>query len=312
VPANGISNIIRQEAAVTSKATVPKFLHKRIARNGVEKIEKENDMNGSIVRYPLENLNRLTLPGSAKEYLNVAGLLVKPGLGFEFGPTEGTFLPRLQDWKKLRVTPPAFQKGFFVIGEIEAEIAKYHYDIDPICIVDESGTIVTLEQDHDFKEIFINSSALKLSAALIGYHLLVENVFYEDDRADLRRIPKELIDRFEVELRDIDAAALEEGSFWANEIDALREGFKQFQVMNKYTFDARGVIRDSEESIRLDEVVISADAPVIRAIGEFLFDVAEQMGVHGSSFGHEHLRDRWKEWYRVYPDIIVVRAEEGS
>ena len=121
-----------------------------------------------------------------------------------------------------------------------------------------------------------------------------------------------MIDSFERELKDIDAAALEEGSFWANEIGALREGFKQFQAMNKYTFDARGVIRDSEVSILLDEVVLYADAPVIRAIAEFLLDAAEQMEVHGSGFNHEHLQLRWKEWYQMYPDIIVVRAEEGS
>jgi hypothetical protein len=274
-------------------------------------------MSESIVRFPLERLSQLTLPDSAKDYLNVVGLPDFTGPRFWFGLSEGTYLPRLQDWEELRVTPPDLKKGYFVIGEIGVEVSDLEYDVDPVCIVDESGIIVTLEQDREFKETFINSSVLKLAAALNGYRLMVENALSENELIHMKFIktaflPGELIDMLERELRDIDAAALKEGSFWANEIGALREGFKQFQAMNKYTFDAHGVIRDSKVNILLDEVSLYADAPVIRAIAEFLLDAAEQMEVHGSGFNHEHLRDRWKEWYQRYPDIIVVRAEEGS
>ena len=96
----------------------------------------------------------------------------------------------------------------------------------PICIEREKdGNVVLLDHDSGFAATFMNSDAARLAECLLAFRNLVrdtqerngQDAYLDGD------IPVDMIDRLGLEIRTIDSPALQAGSFWEQQITALRQ-----------------------------------------------------------------------------------------
>jgi len=62
-----------------------------------------------------------------------------------------------------------------------------------------------------------------------------------------------------------------------------------------------------ENLLEMEEVTIQADPDLLRKIAHFLLSSADQIEKHGTNYGHDHFRDKFKEVEKHFPDIVVVR-----
>lgn len=68
---------------------------------------------------------------------------------------------------------------------------------------------------------------------------------------------------------------------------------------------------ESEHALELSEMTISADPAHVRAVGEFLIQMASLLEAPGENFGGKHFRDFRRDlWQEGFVDVIVVR--EGA
>lgn len=139
------------------------------------------------------------LPDSAAPFLG----LLRPEVGM---------LPTYSEYAGL---PDTF-RGYRVIG--------HNGSGDAICI-DEGGdgTIVSLNHDDHYRRVFMNSSIPQLAESLLVYRSMVRQSIQangEDAFLD-HNIPVEIRAWLRRELRRIDAAALDDGCVWQQEVTDL-------------------------------------------------------------------------------------------
>jgi hypothetical protein len=110
--------------------------------------------------------------------------------------------------------------------EVDKSLSKYIYvgftaTNDPICIVDGAGTVVYLDYENDFEEVFINSSVSQFAESLMVYVEFIKKIKAENGRKAFleRNAPKGILDWVTNRLVDIDSEALTEGSFWSQDLE---------------------------------------------------------------------------------------------
>jgi hypothetical protein len=270
--------------------------------------EVNKDTYGDIkfmeyTKFPEKSLNLLSLKQPTKKFLNIIGLPERAAPHLYFGDFGEKLLPRLSEHPWLKHNPPKELKSMVVIGS--------DGDENPICIIERSEEIVIFNQEKSFEKIFMNSSVLQLAGAVNDFKALVDQtIASQGDWAFVEyHIPSEAIKKFETALAKQDPAALGENTYWAKKIADIKNGVKKFNDMRKYDFELFGNNTHDPEvpSIKLIEVTFFTESRVLRALADFFIECAAGMELHKEKWDHEHFGDTWDEWYRVYPDIIVMR-----
>jgi hypothetical protein len=74
----------------------------------------------------------------------------------------------------------------------------------------------------------------------------------------------------------------------------------------EYIMKGFGYPRDDDSrGFELREATLAGTSEEIRLVARFLEFAANEMDNGGTTFGHRHLRDWWKEWNEKDADVIV-------
>lgn len=262
----------------------------------------------SVTRFSLSRLQQLRLAPAVQSILHIVGLPTYGVAKLYFGIEGGVELPYLSEWAGLKNELPVLEQTYIVLGTTGLN------DECPICLSETTEQIVLLSLEPQFLTQFINSSLLQLWGVLNSYEMLVNEAMFTagDEAYRENRVPVELISSFAAAIEQIDPPALIPGTFWAEEINRLQQGFNAFSQLPKYRFELWGRISDEPQSLHLKEATLLAPPAVLRAMAQFLSDCADGIEEHGELWEHEHLRDSWAEWYSVYPDFIVYQPKPSK
>jgi len=73
-------------------------------------------------------------------------------------------------------------------------------------------------------------------------------------------------------------------------------------------------LHDEEGLASLSEVTFQASPAALRKVAAFLLREADEMANRGERYGHGHLQDLEREWFKqaVMPDVIVVQPSDDQ
>ncbi|WP_026908815.1 SUKH-4 family immunity protein [Paucisalibacillus globulus] len=179
-----------------------------------EEFNNKWDINkdGPLITFNEQELIGLDFSDELKKFLTVAGLPETPPPYLEFTSSEGLLRPVTSVFNM----PESFQRYWF-LGSTGSG--------DPICLIEEQETVVFLHNSDNYKEVYINSSLNQFAECILVYSKMIdkaievngEDAFIDND------IPNSVINWLKEELVKIDGKCLEEGSFWAVEVENLFE-----------------------------------------------------------------------------------------
>ena len=97
---------------------------------------------------------------------------------------------------------------------------------DPIALDASCGNVVYLNHDDNFTKVFINTLPSKLAASLKAFGVVVADSLKEngEDAYLDNNIPIHVQERFKKEMKAIDFAALQPGSFWHEQVESMAGG----------------------------------------------------------------------------------------
>jgi hypothetical protein len=157
----------------------------------------------------------LGLPPEESDWLTTVGLPTWAAPCLDFGEESERHLPTVGEYFGQAPGVPAGDR-FRVIGGNGSG--------DPVAIdLVANGAIVYLNHDNGYERVFINSSVRQLATSLAAFAKMITGARQANGpRAYIdRKVPPALIDSLRHEISSADAAALERGTMWASEIDAL-------------------------------------------------------------------------------------------
>ncbi|MBQ7774343.1 MAG: SUKH-4 family immunity protein [Lachnospiraceae bacterium] len=161
-----------------------------------------------MVSYDAKKIHALNLPEDVKDFLIEAGLPsdAAPFLNFESSAKKGA--TKLGLFGKKR--------KYIYFGYTEAG--------DKICVLEETGHVLCINHE-DGSEIFINSSILKLAECLLAYSEFIDEINKVNGRrAFLEGIAtEEQLEKITSRLNNIDGNALNDKSFWMEELQHYRK-----------------------------------------------------------------------------------------
>ena len=171
----------------------------------------------SLVVYPLEALETLSIPEESRTFLTSAGLpeSAAPFLDFR-APDHGALQTAAELWR------------------LEPEYERYHVigsngSGDPLCI-DEllDAQIVYLNHDFNFHRVLINSSVPQLAELLLAFrHVVREAQLRNGEDAYLDGdVPSDLQQWLLKEIIRIDPSAAHADCLWVQELANIRENAK--------------------------------------------------------------------------------------
>jgi hypothetical protein len=103
-------------------------------------------------------------------------------------------------------------------------VIGYNGSGDPICIDVQTGKeIVYLNHDRSFERVRMNETIEHFSRSLLAYKLFYTSLLNLTDPDDfsLRKFSDTEFLQLQTEFREIDSKALDMGTFWKMELDAL-------------------------------------------------------------------------------------------
>ncbi|WP_374019756.1 SUKH-4 family immunity protein [Paenibacillus thiaminolyticus] len=162
-----------------------------------------------LVEFNDDMINSYNLSKETKDFLIIAGLpeSASPYLSFD-----------------------SFNKGGGVRlidkYDVDKNLSNYIYvgftaTSDPVCIVEGEDTIVYLDYENNFEEVFINSTVSQFAESLLAYVDFIKKIKAINGRKAFleRNAPKDILHWIAGRLVDIDSQSLEEGNFWTQELE---------------------------------------------------------------------------------------------
>ncbi|MGE5628392.1 MAG: SUKH-4 family immunity protein [Solirubrobacterales bacterium] len=171
-------------------------------------LDKWNKEVFPLVNYDTDKIKSLRLDNDAKEFLIEAGLpeSAAPFLNFESSDKGGS--TKLKDKFNL----DSFKEKYIYLG--------FTGNGDLICVIEESGEVVCIDHENENDETFINSSVPKLAECLLEYFEFGKKIKSVNGRRAFLEgnATEELLEWITKKLEEIDSAALNERSFWREEL----------------------------------------------------------------------------------------------
>lgn len=170
------------------------------------------DKNGPLIKFDKESLISAPFSDEVKSFLSIGGLPETPAPYLDFTSIH------------------SFLKPIINVFDLPGEFGKYYllgttgYG-DPICMVEQQGYIVYLDNSNNYKEVFINSSLKQFAHCLLVYSHMIDKAIErngEDAFID-QDIPESVIDWLSSEFKRVDSKCIDTGSFWFGEIENLYE-----------------------------------------------------------------------------------------
>ena len=185
---------------------------------------KWNDGHDELVAVPETALSDLKLTADCKAFLIEAGL---PQEAAPFLSFDAAGSGRLESVADAYGLGPELRK-YIMIGSDGAG--------NPICLdLADSAAIVCLDHEAGFLPIRMNRSVSQLAEVLLAYRQMVRDTSTRngDDAFLDGNIPRDLRDRLEADLRQIDSECLQTDRFWANELQTIDANREQWEADSK-------------------------------------------------------------------------------
>jgi hypothetical protein len=162
-----------------------------------------------LVTFPSEVVATLRIPEDQRTFLIQPGLPESAAPYLTFGGKHYIGMPSAAElWKASN----AF-KRYRVIGANGFG--------DPICVDEESeGVIVYLNHDDEMKRCFMNSNVGRLASTLLAFREVVQETQKRggpDAYLD-GQVPSDVVDRFIVQMDEIDPSAIKANTFWFHSV----------------------------------------------------------------------------------------------
>jgi len=174
--------------------------------------EKWSDQEESFITFPAGALTHPLLTENTRTFLTTYGLSesVAPSLNFAAGPNSLLTVNQYYriDWEGL--------DDYLVIG--------HNGSGDPLCIdLRRDNEIVYLNHDYSFERVWINTTVVQLSRSLLTYKLFNTSLLNLTDPNDfsMRKFSDAEFSLLQADFQHIDLRALDAGTFWQMELDAL-------------------------------------------------------------------------------------------
>lgn len=194
----GKENLINNKNRIFEHTSNTKY----IIMNVEEYIKYWTEQGIEMDKLPLQYAHTIPLPMDLLEFLSVVGLPKEaaPYLKFQLSA-----FPAFVSVDDLYDLERPDLSDYLVIGENE--------NGDPLVLQPMNGfQVACVKVDEDFEEVFINSSLDKLSIFMYIYDQFVQR--FADEDSDGLKFTDQDWEFIVKQLKDLDAVAVEEGTFW--------------------------------------------------------------------------------------------------